>query len=677
MNFGLLNPWFLLAAAAAGATVWLHLRRRSEKNLLRFSTLRFLEACPQARASPRRLQDVLLFLLRVLAVCLLAAAFAWPYLKGQGRVAIRESQVYILDNTLSHQAGGGLERARERVAEELRRAPGDVQTAVIELTGQPRVVAGFADDRLEAARRVAELPPSFQRGSYLAAFRQAHTLLSASLGENKRLVFATDSQENQWTENSSAPPFLDNTAVDLWKPAGSNAPNVSLSDPRLQRVFLGEKSLVNFTVNLKWSHAPGRVTVILQANAQTIFSQNLDLTNRSGAMLLQGQWEAEPGLWLQGTAAVRAGADALAGDNSVFFTLPPVQEGKLALLALSPYLRLALSPEIMRGYWETRVLDPASLAAEAAGSRDADVLVIESAYLQSAGARQLVDRYLSNGRGVLLIVNRASPIVSSALRDLGFELLAPGDPAASSSHRLQYVFTSHPVFHPFLSPDYGNLLEVTVRGPARLRALQGMPLVFSEHGEGLLFQGTGFAGRLLVAAFAFDRAQTSWGTHVTFIPFLDLCLQHCRPEDSTPLDYEPGGLCLLSLPPNSPTREVILRQGQAEVARARVAQGRAQFRLPDRPGLYAVHHDADPEPARFLSVNPSHRESDLTYLENPEMLGLWKLERGASGARPGLAPADLSRAAILRQKIWWWLLAAGLAGLLGETVWAAALRRTS
>ncbi len=44
----------------------------------------------------------------------LVAAFAWPYLRGANTAPVKESRVYILDNTLSHQANDGFRRDRDR-----------------------------------------------------------------------------------------------------------------------------------------------------------------------------------------------------------------------------------------------------------------------------------------------------------------------------------------------------------------------------------------------------------------------------------------------------------------------------------------------------------------------------------------------------------------------------------
>jgi hypothetical protein len=91
------------------------------------------------------------------------------------------------------------------------------------------------------------------------------------------------------------------------------------------------------------------VSVTMRANDQTILSRSVDLAEQPEIILLQAQWEADPALWLRGEMSVEGQPDVLAADNRVFFSLPPVREGQVALLASSPYLRLALSPEVMRG----------------------------------------------------------------------------------------------------------------------------------------------------------------------------------------------------------------------------------------------------------------------------------------------------------------------------------------
>lgn len=623
-----------------------------------------------------RLRDLLLFALRVLALLLIIAAFAWPYLPGANTAPITESRVYILDNTLSHQADNGFARDRARLLSEITDAGPDIQVAVVELTALPRVVVTFGDSRQQALETVQALQPSHQRGSYLAAFRQANALLENSLGERKHIVFLGDNQQNQWAENANTPPFLRRVQVDIPKRPAAALPNLALSDPRVQRIFLGDRSLANFTVRLTHLGPAKTANVILSANGQAVFNRVVSLENQPETILLQAQWETDPGTWLRGQATVEGTPDVLASDNRVFFALAPVVEGKVALLAQSPYLRLALSPEIMRGQWSVRILDPTHLSEEAAANEQADVLCLESSYLQSTEARKLLFHYQSNGRGVLLLVNRTTPAIDGCLRELGFEPQGVVRTEDTAPEKFQFVLSNHPIFHPFLSPDYGNLMEIQVHQYVRLRTGQALPLIFGERGEGLFFQGSKLKGKLYVCAFGLDREQTSWPIHQSFIPFLDLALQSARAEDPMPTTFEPGQLASVPLPAAGGPAEVVLRDDGREVARAAVQQGKARLRMPDQPGVYSLSFDESDRVEKMLSVNASPKESELTYIDSPETLKVWHVAEPSQPVTASLAPPrpHIRLAGVLQQRWWWWMVLGSLLALLIETIWAGARR---
>ncbi|MEW6158002.1 MAG: BatA and WFA domain-containing protein [Verrucomicrobiota bacterium] len=667
MPFSFLNPWLWLGALAIAAPLWLHLRRKQPENLVRFSTLRFLDDQPRPQQSPLRLRHPLLFLLRTLAVLLIAAAFAWPFLKKAQPVIVKESRVYILDNTLSHQANRAFLQARDHLARELASTGRDLQIAVVELSSQARVIIQFGDDRVAAAEVVKGLQPSFQRGSFLAAFRQANSLLGNSLGEKRRIIFLTDNQENQWTENNSSPAFLRAVDVDVPKPSMTLSANLHLAEPRVQRVFLGDKSLINFSAQLTRQGEVRRAAVALRSNGQTLVQKEIEFGEKEETMTLQAQWESDPQLWLRGEVEAIGQPDALEGDNKLYFSLPPVREGKVALLAHSPFLRVALSPDVMRGRWQARIVEPARLGEEVQAGQDADVLVVESNYLQSSEARQLVQRYLSNERGVVLLINRITPTVNGALRELGFE--PAGRAEKRRGEKFKYVSGQHPVFHPFVASDFGNLSEVELHSYVRLNAPQAIPLAFAESGDAVFFQGTRAKGKLFVAAFGLDRDQTSWPVHVTFIPFLDLCLQSARATEQTPAVFEPGDAYVLGLPSDHSAREVVIRRADgegAELGRFVIAQNRAQLKLPGAPGVYTFGFDDQKEPAHIFSINPSPKESRLKYLNPVEIVHAWQQPEQRGPANEKASSAAPLRAGILQQRFWWWVLLAAAAALLIE-----------
>jgi hypothetical protein len=667
-----LNPWFWLGALAVAAPIWLHLRRKRETNLVQFAALRFLDDQPTPRRSPWRLRDLVLFALRVLGLILVVAAFAWPFLRGADTVPIKESRVYILDNTLSHQANKGFSHDLDELLREVGNAGPNIQTAVIELTSTPRVIVSFGEGREAAKQKLKALEPSYQRGSYLAAFRQANSLLANSLGEQKRIVLLGDSQENQWNENVNTPPFLRGVQVDLPKIQASTLPNLSLSEPRAQRIFLGDKSLVNFTAKLSHVGAARTATVVLRAGEQVIFNRTVELDRQPETILLQAQWEADPATWLRGDVTVEGTPDALAEDNRAFFSLAPVIEGHVALLAQSPYLRLALSPDIMRGRWATRVLEPTKLTEELAANQDADVLCLESNYLQSGDARKLLSRYLANGRGVVLFVNRVTPSIAGCLRELGFELENTVATPKGKPDHFQFVFSNHPIFHPFLSPDYGNLMDIKVEKYVQIKGSQAMPLIFSEKGDGLFFQGSKLPGKFFVAAFGLDREHTSWPVDQTFIPFLDLTLQTARADDPTPTSFEPGEITLVPAPAGSPAHEIVLHDDRAVIARVPLQQGKAELKMPNKPGLYTLTYDDSSQTEKLFSVNPSPKESQLTCVDSPEAMKVWRVNLPSEPAKVATpaTPAKISLTAVLQQRWWWWMVLGGLVAMMLETALA-------
>ena len=76
-----LYPLFLIGALAVALPILFHLIRRSPRDRIPFSALRFLEPSSPRLTRKSRLEHLWLLLLRCLILLLLAAAFARPYLE--------------------------------------------------------------------------------------------------------------------------------------------------------------------------------------------------------------------------------------------------------------------------------------------------------------------------------------------------------------------------------------------------------------------------------------------------------------------------------------------------------------------------------------------------------------------------------------------------------------------
>jgi hypothetical protein len=407
----------------------------------------------------------------------------------------------------------------------------------------------------------------------------------------------------------------------------------------------------------------------LFTNGHPVFERTVDLREQPQTMLLQGQCEADPASWLRAEAVVEGTPDALEPDNHFYFTVAPMLEGKVALLARSVFLNAALSPEVMRGHWSRQVVDIADRSV-AAAVPEADVLCIESSYLQSPEARSLLQHYLDARLGVVVFVDRLSPSIDSSLRALGFEPEGTVTPGASTPEHFRFVTSNHPIFEPFESSELGTLTEITVSRYARLRPTAGRPLVFSDSGDGLFFESTKYPGKLFICAFGIDREQTSWPVHQTFVPFLDLALQAARPQEKVQTSFEPGEASNVSIPSGSDAQTVSILGDGAEVSGAKVINGHALLRLPDEPGVFSLVLGQSRQPWQFVTVNPAPQESELLYVTSLKPLREWSVTgngRHPSQAVPPLS--DFGYSNTLAHPVWWWMLMLALMALVLETAW--------
>src|SRR5688572_5768815 len=116
-----LVPAFLAGAAAIIIPIVVHLRRRRHTEVVQFPSLMFLEKVPYQSEEKRQIQYWPLLLMRALAVILLVAAFARPFMDRSQEAAATSSGpkeiVVLLDRSYSMGIGDRFERAKAAALE--------------------------------------------------------------------------------------------------------------------------------------------------------------------------------------------------------------------------------------------------------------------------------------------------------------------------------------------------------------------------------------------------------------------------------------------------------------------------------------------------------------------------------------------------------------------------------
>ncbi|HEX5436808.1 MAG TPA: VWA domain-containing protein [Gemmatimonadaceae bacterium] len=194
-----LAPLYLAAAAVAAIPLFLHLIRRRIGTRREFPAVRYLARAEREHSRKLRLRNLLLMLLRVLAVLLVALAAARPVARVIGSGHAPTALAVVLDNSLSTSAvvNGqtvleGLE-ARARLLVE-RASPGD-QIWLVTADGVVR--GGSRGTVLTAIRRTESLAGA---GDPEHAVTVAASLVRAASTVAHEVAIFTDAQATSWTD---------------------------------------------------------------------------------------------------------------------------------------------------------------------------------------------------------------------------------------------------------------------------------------------------------------------------------------------------------------------------------------------------------------------------------------------------------------------------------------------
>lgn len=208
-----MNPWLLLAGLGIALPILAHLLNRYQVKRTDWAAMQFLNRTVRVRSRQIRLRDILLLVLRCLAVLLIAFAFAMPATEKAEGVASRFGErragvIIALDVSYSMQHSDGsatrFERAIKRIetiAESIH--PGDPVCLVL-LGAQHRVVVrnmAFEPERFEAILRAQQATP--ETLDLDSVPRRLKELVEDMEAPQKEVYIVTDMQEQDWKNGSA------------------------------------------------------------------------------------------------------------------------------------------------------------------------------------------------------------------------------------------------------------------------------------------------------------------------------------------------------------------------------------------------------------------------------------------------------------------------------------------
>ena len=199
MEFG--NSIFLWGLLAVPLPVLLHLFFRRRKANIAFSTLQFFHQQKRYLAHRRRLREILLLLIRTLALLCLVLALSKLQLQSMpASLSARTTVAIILDDTLSmnRKLGSGttaFELATQKAAEILNTLSEGDAAALVFLSGRQGIALTRKRQLLQQLLEDARVTGA--TGSYSACLKQALSDLVADGNPNREVFVISDFQSNQ------------------------------------------------------------------------------------------------------------------------------------------------------------------------------------------------------------------------------------------------------------------------------------------------------------------------------------------------------------------------------------------------------------------------------------------------------------------------------------------------
>ena len=272
-----LSPWFLVLAGAAAVPLLIHLLRRRIGVRVEFPAARYLARAEREHSRTLRMRNLLLMLLRMIAVMLVALAAARPTARSAGAGHAPTALAIVIDNSLSTSVvEGGIP-----LLEQLK---GMARRAIASASPEDRLWLATADGSLRggsaaSAREELERIRSFSgAGNMRDAVARAAGAVEASGLPARQVAILTDGQRTTWPEPvqlhgdvpvliwaPSTPPPVNRAVVAAearpvrWTPRGAIAVRTLGPDSTTYRMALAGRTLARGTV------APGEEAVIRAA----------------------------------------------------------------------------------------------------------------------------------------------------------------------------------------------------------------------------------------------------------------------------------------------------------------------------------------------------------------------------------------------------------------------------
>lgn len=677
-----LNPIFLLGLAALATPVLVHLVRRTRARRLEFPTLFFVRQIPQRTIRRKKLHNLLLLLLRSLALLLIVLAFTRPFLNSvSGGESLRQKRavVILLDASFSMRYGNRFAEARQKALDIINEAQDGDRLALVRFDAGYEVLSGLTSDRDKLRAELNGIDVGFGATDYEQALRGAQTLLRESVADGiKRVFLISDFQVSGWKNPNASFRLGEEVALVGIDVGSKEAPNLAITDVSARGVVYGQKYLDNLTTRVAnfSDTARDRQAVEFTINDQIVERREVGVNPHETSVVEFTGFNLTEGA---NRCVVTTKGDEFTPDNNFYFTIrreAPVQALVIETAARGESESLFLRHALMTG--ENL---PFALTVKSAGAVDPTrlgdygLIVWNDVGGANVALREAIKSYVAGGGHLMIGVG---PHTDADEFNQTFAAIAPATLTEDvklnrlDATAISDVRADHPIFEIFRG---GQLSAARFGGYYRSTPM-GKSVVLARFEDGapaLIESEGGQKGRVLLFTSTLGKGWTDLPLTSVYLPLVQQMTRHLTERQEaawhplgeiftvpTSLQKNDSALATPAIDAPSGTRLPAQTLGAAGDL---LLQGR-------EPGFYRVRY---PEQFNFAAVNLDGNESDFAKLNSEEFISAVTggAAQGVSEAAKAVPNDETLEAG---QKIWWPLLLIALLLFVAEALLARKIK---
>ncbi len=673
-----LNPFFWLGIAAIGAPLLVHLVRRTRARKIEFPALTFVRQVPQRTIRRRTFRNLLLLILRCLAILLIVIAFTRPFFSRRSAAkdnAANGATVVLIDSSLSMRREQMFRNAVQRAESIVDEAANGERLAVLTFGNRYEVINRFTNDKARLRTVLQGLSVGWEGTDYEQALRGGESLLSELKAEGrKRLVLISDFQASGWNQRAASYKLSSDVQLQTFDVGGNNpAPNVAVTNVDAHGVVFGQKYTENLSIQLSnFSDTPrDRLSVDFQINDQTVEKREVSLNARETKVVEFTGFNLTEGA---NRCVIECVSGDFAPDNKFYFTIRREAPAKALIVESAArgrsdsfYLQSALSlNDAMPFSFTVKTAG----AVDPSGVSDNALIILNDSGPLSPALAESLKRFAEDGGQMIISTGPHTDANSfnQTLRDVAPAMLTDTvQNKSSESVAITDIKFDHPIFEVFR--DSGRLAAARVFGYVRAQpGANTTVLARYEDGSPALVEGTAGKGRVLLFTSSLGPSWNDLPLTPLYLPLVHQMIRYVGSREAGSW-YALGQSFRVARESKSDPPAVDAPDG-TRLTDNRLTSDGDLLVTGREPGFYRLRYAARPD---FAAVDLNGAEGDFTKLDFPAFIS--SVTGGAGKAEGREAARNFSNEEIEnRQKVWWPLLFLALLLLLTESMLAQRIK---